>query len=104
MCKESKNIQYPGNISQKIYSKNIGKLWSRYYNISKKKKKKIPKNIGYSTKNFIKYETPIIRTSGGKKLRTKYSMYEKDLSNLLEKYMEKYEISNIRGKKFQNNI
>lgn len=34
-----------------------------------KKKKKIPKNIGYSTKNFIKYETPIIRTSGGKKLR-----------------------------------
>lgn len=34
----------------------------------------------------------------------KYSMYEKDLSNLLEKYMEKYEISNIRGKKFQNNI
>lgn len=85
MCKESENIQYPGNISQKIYSKNIGKLWSRYYNISggEREKKKKNSKISDIRQKILKYETPIILNIWEKIM--KRPTYEKDLSKDLLK-------------------
>lgn len=85
MCKESENIQYPGNISQKIYSKNIGKLWSRYYNISGRERERKKKNSKISDirQKILKYETPIILNIWEKIM--KRPTYEKDLSKDLLK-------------------